>query len=519
MSKDVVIAGAIVAACLGLVTVAFVLPKHNKKALDSSGDSTSTLLSGDKPDAPTVPEPSPLPPDQPLVAFNNPPVVGPLPSYQPPGQALPGIGTHPANPFPNPPPVQLQPPLPPEQPLGSSEVRVHIVAAHETLGEISMKYYGTSKNWKKIAEANKVDPSDLQPGQKLTIPVIEGSPKVAKDGAAPPVEPGAGEHLYKLKAGDSYYTIAKRELGNASRWKELEKLNGIPPEELHAGQTIKLPVKEGAGAPQPGLAPAPPAGVAENPGAGDGRTHVVAKGETLAEISKKYFGTTTKWKEIVKLNPGVDPEALKVGQKLTLPEGAGQAPGGAGPGNPAPAPVESGFGEYTVQKGDTLESIAVKELGGRKGVKRIIEANPGLDPSKMRLGQKLRIPGKSKPLEPAAAPRPRPPPASARSPASAPQPGFGAPPPASQPGFGNPGTGLGPSLPPAGRRLRHPELPRAARTGGAADLRQPARSRVRLRRAGPGQAGVYAVVRLRRQRPARPAPAGGVAASGGAARG
>ncbi len=28
MSKDVIIAGAIVAACLGLVTVAFVVPKH-----------------------------------------------------------------------------------------------------------------------------------------------------------------------------------------------------------------------------------------------------------------------------------------------------------------------------------------------------------------------------------------------------------------------------------------------------------------------------------------------------------
>ena len=39
MSKDVVIAGVIVAACLGLVTVAFVVPRH-KKSSDTTSDTT-----------------------------------------------------------------------------------------------------------------------------------------------------------------------------------------------------------------------------------------------------------------------------------------------------------------------------------------------------------------------------------------------------------------------------------------------------------------------------------------------
>jgi LysM repeat protein len=445
MSKDVVIAGAIVAACLGLVTVAFVLPKHNKKAGDSGGtDSELIAKNNEPPNAPPVPEPQGLQPEQPPLPPNG------LPPFQPQG---PG-GPHPITPFPNQQPTLPQP-LPPIEPPSppSSEVRVHVVAAHETLGEISMKYYGTSRNWKKIAEVNKVDPSELQPGQKLTIPVIEGA-KVSKDGGTPPVEPGAGEHIYKVKTGDSYYTIAKHELGNANRWKELEKLNGISPEELHAGQTIKLPVKEGPGATPPGapLVP-PPGGAGENPVPGDGRTHVVAKGDTLAGISKKYFGTTTKWKEIVKLNPGVDPETLKEGQKLILPEGAGAATAAPAPGGSAPAQGESGFGEYTVLKGDTLESIAVKELGGRKGVKRIIEANPGLDPTNMRLGQKIKIPGKSKQVEPAP-----PAPAPAPSQGFGTQPGFGVPP-TPAPTFGPPGAGLGPALPPANGSFGTPSYP------------------------------------------------------------
>jgi len=425
-----------------------VLPKHNKKAGDSGGNDTP-LIANNEPSTPPVPESSPLLPESPQIV--NPPLINPLASNQPPS------GFHANN---NPFPITPQPlpqPQPPGEPPPPNEVRVHIVAAHETLGEISMKYYKTSRNWKKIAEANKVEPSELQVGMKLTIPVIESSPVISKDGSQPAGEPAPGEHLYKVKTGDSYYNIAKRELGNANRWKELEKLNGIPAEELHAGQTIKLPVKEGAPAPGIGLPQAPP-GAGDNPApVADGRTHVVAKGDTLAEISKKYYGTTTKWKEIVKLNPGVDPESLKVGQKLTLPEGASLTPAAPNPGGGAAAPAESGsgFGEYTVQSGDTLESIAVKELGGRKGVKRIIEANPGLDPSKMRLGQKLKIPGKTKPPEPAApAPVPGPAPGS-----FGPQPGFGTPSPAPAPSFGPPGAGLGPSLPPAGGAFGTPSYP------------------------------------------------------------
>jgi nucleoid-associated protein YgaU len=445
MSKDVVIAGAIVAACLGLVTVAFVLPKHKSAKTDTTTDTaTASTDTGLSPTAPGSTDPNTVPlefgPPQPggtlaNNSFNNtlPGAPGSTPGgtsgFPPIGS---GLSTPSSNPYqpgqasgfpqiqPQPqPPVAIEPP--PAAPA-ASEAKTHVVASGETLGEISMKYYGTSKNWKKIAEANKVDPSELKVGQKITIPVIENAKP--KDGA-PTEAPAlaAGEKTYKVRAGDSYYTIAKHELGNPNRWKELEKLNAIPAEELHVGQTIKLPSKDAGAA----TAPAPTPGASE-PSTGSGRVHVVASGDTLAEISKKYFGTTTRWKDIVKANPGIDPEGLKVGQKLTIPEGATTAPatasgGGAAPAPASPAPAEAG--DYVVKSGDTLETIAQSQLGSKKEWKKIVDANPGLDVKHIRIGQKLKIPGKAKPAEPAAPPTP------------APTPGFGNP-----AGFGNPGGGL-----------------------------------------------------------------------------
>jgi nucleoid-associated protein YgaU len=48
-----------------------------------------------------------------------------------------------------------------------------------------------------------------------------------------------------VKSGDSFYKIAKEQLGNAERWKELLDLNKTlvhgDPTQLQPGQTLVLP--------------------------------------------------------------------------------------------------------------------------------------------------------------------------------------------------------------------------------------------------------------------------------------
>ncbi len=53
----------------------------------------------------------------------------------------------------------------------------------------------------------------------------------------------------------------------------------------------------------------------------DGKTYVVKKGDTLQEISQKFYGTTKRWKKIANANKDVikDPNKLVVGTKIKIP--------------------------------------------------------------------------------------------------------------------------------------------------------------------------------------------------------
>lgn len=48
--------------------------------------------------------------------------------------------------------------------------------------------------------------------------------------------------------------------------------------------------------------------------------------------------------------------------------------------------------DYTVRDGDSLQSIARRELGTAAAASSIVECNPGLDPRRLRPGQKLALP-------------------------------------------------------------------------------------------------------------------------------
>ncbi len=52
-----------------------------------------------------------------------------------------------------------------------------------------------------------------------------------------------------------------------------------------------------------------------------GRTHVVAKGDTLFKLARKYYGDERKWKEIWEANKTRVPnrDKLEVGTKLIIP--------------------------------------------------------------------------------------------------------------------------------------------------------------------------------------------------------
>lgn len=130
------------------------------------------------------------------------------------------------------------------------------------------------------------------------------------------------------------------------------------------------------------------------------RTHRVQKGETLSSIASSYG---TSWKVLADYNNLSNPNVLKVGQEINIPDSLNAvAPvkRSAVPvsSRPVPASIKQGT-TYTIQKGDTLGSIA-KRSG--LTVNEIKLAN-GLKSDRIIAGKKLSIPKKGEVKAPAVA--------------------------------------------------------------------------------------------------------------------
>jgi len=137
-----------------------------------------------------------------------------------------------------------------------------------------------------------------------------------------------------------------------------------------------------------------------------GSEYTIVSGDTLSTIARRFHLTV---RAIADANPGLEPTRLRPGQKLHLPPAATAASVAAGADSANPATSEQ---MYAVKSGDTLSTIA-RQYGTTV---RTIRAANNLRTDSIKVGQKLKIPGKNSslgattPLE-SAATNPTPPPA------------------------------------------------------------------------------------------------------------
>ncbi len=131
-------------------------------------------------------------------------------------------------------------------------------------------------------------------------------------------------------------------------------------------------------------------------------TYTVVKGDNLWSIAKKN-GITVK--ELTAVNNLRSDSTLKLGQVLTLPSKATASAPSASVSAPAavtvPAKVATVATTHVVKAGETLGVIAKKY---QVKVGEIATANNIADPTKIRVGQTLKIPGVSASAAKTAAP-------------------------------------------------------------------------------------------------------------------
>ena len=124
--------------------------------------------------------------------------------------------------------------------------------------------------------------------------------------------------------------------------------------------------------------------------------HVVQAGDDLWSLAERYYGDGRDWRKIAAANPTVltgGPDRLQIGWRLRIPDLDQDVPGGDR--------------MITVRRGDTLSSLAERELGSSARWTDIFRVNRGQlsDPDELAIGMRLVLPEPQK--KPAAEARSR----------------------------------------------------------------------------------------------------------------
>ena len=220
-----------------------------------------------------------------------------------------------------------------------SGTQPYTIRAGDTYYSLAIRFNTTVEA---IMAANPgVDPNRLMIGQRICIP-----------GAPAPGQCPAGTQPYIIQAGDTFYSLAIR--FNTTVAAIMAANPGVDPNRLMIGQRICIP--------RQGVPPCP-----------GGQYYTIRSGDTLFALANRFNVTVS---EIIAANPGIDPNALRVGQIICIPA-------------PSPGRCPSGSSEYVIRSGDTFFNIAARF---NISVQALIDANPGVNPNELQIGQVICVP-------------------------------------------------------------------------------------------------------------------------------
>ena len=184
-----------------------------------------------------------------------------------------------------------------------------------------------------------------------------------------------GEVTREVRAGGE---LVRAEEAEAPVWdlsRPLPEPTPLGPQEALPPMTIPLATPAAPGGSSPG--PAYDAGLAEGE-----RTYEIRDGDRLETIALRETGSRKNLPAILRANPGLEPQRLRIGQTIRIPRLAGETPVEGkpeskplpdSPQGPAPAART-----YAVKRGDTLWSISTRLLGDGKRWREIVERNPSV---------------------------------------------------------------------------------------------------------------------------------------------
>ncbi len=191
---------------------------------------------------------------------------------------------------------------------------------------------------------------------------------------------------YTVKEGDAgFWAVSENVYGNGKHWPLIAEANpDADSSSLRAGQTLTIPPLPERTTPE-----------RRTPRTfGGEETYTVQEGDAgFWGIAAKVYGNGKYWPLLAEANPDLDSSKLRAGQVLVVPERTEETPSVAG-GRTAPRrQPRAGETTYTVQAGDAgFWAVAKNAYGNGAYWPAVAEANPGVDPQRLQVGQTLIVP-------------------------------------------------------------------------------------------------------------------------------
>lgn len=124
-------------------------------------------------------------------------------------------------------------------------------------------------------------------------------------------------------------------------------------------------------------------------------------GETLSIISEWYTGDAGNWRALAKVNPRLDPDHIRIGTMIQVPENLlhtrksmPKAFVKTATKRRKTSPKPAGYYHKVMYSGETLSLIAKWYTGEFENWRALTKVNPKLDPDRIIVGDKILIPHK-----------------------------------------------------------------------------------------------------------------------------
>ncbi|MFO1050984.1 MAG: LysM peptidoglycan-binding domain-containing protein [Planctomycetota bacterium] len=287
------------------------------------------------------------------------------------------------------------------QPSGPGSVLFPVVSIDD--GNLGGGFIDAHEGDKDKADPRtKTDPSsggsnkaktNEDPGQGGDKPIVDVD-KGRKGESAPPAPVEQAQRKHVIAQGDTPSSIAQQYYGDRNLYQLILDANpGLEPTRMPLKKEIVIPARV--------VSPKTTKTVVEadkNKGSAPlpqgARTHTIAESDTLSSIAKTYYGAERFWQRIKDANPDIDERRMPVGRTLIIPAAPVEA-SAKGQVQPPARDIPKDAVLHRVEEHETLTQISRRYYHSDHQWQRILDANPGLDANRLRVGSEIVIPAAS----------------------------------------------------------------------------------------------------------------------------